>query len=249
MERSLKIVKILLTAAILAVCLLLCFQAADIYAVGNRPENFSAPGVRIEQVYTRAGVAARLAALAPAFWALAILAAAGLILQAAVGSREKTVPLRHPEDTLRRLRAQLSTLPEEALAEERKRRNVCLAAGAATAVGLGFSLFYLLNGRNFASLDLEATVAPWAALGLAAWSGAVVYCGRSLEREIALVKALPRDQKAPAAEGKKKNGLLYLRLVLGAAGIVLVALGAANGGLRDVLVKAINICTECIGLG
>ncbi|MFR0735032.1 MAG: CD1871A family CXXC motif-containing protein [Oscillospiraceae bacterium] len=22
-----------------------------------------------------------------------------------------------------------------------------------------------------------------------------------------------------------------------------------NGGLRDVLVKAVNICTECIGLG
>ncbi len=225
MERSLKIVKILLTAAILAVCLLLCFQAADIYAVGNRPENFSAPGVRVEQVYTRADVAARLAALAPAFWALAILAAAGLILRAAVGSREKTVPLRHPEDTLRRLRARLSALPEEALAEERKRRNACLAAGAATAVGLGFSLFYLLNGRNFASLDLEATVgamllhvAPWAALGLAAWSGAAVYCGRSLEREIALVKTLPRDQKAPAAEGKKKNGLLYLRLVLGPPG-------------------------------
>jgi len=31
--------------------------------------------------------------------------------------------------------------------------------------------------------------------------------------------------------------------------VVLIVLGIANGGLWDVLVKAINICTECIGLG
>ena len=30
---------------------------------------------------------------------------------------------------------------------------------------------------------------------------------------------------------------------------VLIAAGVLNGGLRDVLIKAINICTECIGLG
>ncbi len=29
----------------------------------------------------------------------------------------------------------------------------------------------------------------------------------------------------------------------------LIAAGVLNGGLRDVLIKAVNICTECIGLG
>lgn len=37
-------------------------------------------------------------------------------------------------------------------------------------------------------------------------------------------------------------GLLVL-----AAGFVV--LGVLNGGLRDVLMKAVNLCTECIGLG
>lgn len=37
-------------------------------------------------------------------------------------------------------------------------------------------------------------------------------------------------------------------LVIGIAAL-LIALGIANGGMRDVLVKASNICTECIGLG
>lgn len=41
--------------------------------------------------------------------------------------------------------------------------------------------------------------------------------------------------------------------IIRAALIVLAALlivaGILNGGLRDVLYKAKNICTECIGLG
>ena len=31
--------------------------------------------------------------------------------------------------------------------------------------------------------------------------------------------------------------------------LVMLAAGVMNGGMRDVLVKAVNICTECIGLG
>ena len=34
-----------------------------------------------------------------------------------------------------------------------------------------------------------------------------------------------------------------------AAALALLAAGAVNGGARDVLGKAVKICTECIGLG
>ena len=40
-----------------------------------------------------------------------------------------------------------------------------------------------------------------------------------------------------------------LRWVLFLAGSALILWGALNGSLYDVLVKSINICTECIGLG
>ncbi|MBS5668154.1 MAG: thioredoxin [Firmicutes bacterium] len=40
-----------------------------------------------------------------------------------------------------------------------------------------------------------------------------------------------------------------LRAGLYGVAILFIVLGVMNGGLRDVLVKAINICTECIGLG
>lgn len=39
------------------------------------------------------------------------------------------------------------------------------------------------------------------------------------------------------------------RKILAGIGMALVAYGVANGGAMDVLTKAINICTECIGLG
>ena len=37
-------------------------------------------------------------------------------------------------------------------------------------------------------------------------------------------------------------------IVLGAA-VVFIVLGALNGGARDMLYKAVKICTECVGLG
>lgn len=39
------------------------------------------------------------------------------------------------------------------------------------------------------------------------------------------------------------------RILLYAVALLLIAAGILNGGMRDVLIKAINICTECIGLG
>ncbi len=60
------------------------------------------------------------------------------------------------------------------------------------------------------------------------------------------VKAKKERKEHPKA---KKVGVAILRVALAAAGIALVVVGVFNGGMRDVLMKAINICTQCIGLG
>ncbi len=39
------------------------------------------------------------------------------------------------------------------------------------------------------------------------------------------------------------------RMAVLCLGVLFIVLGTMNGGARDVLIKAINICTECIGLG
>ena len=55
-----------------------------------------------------------------------------------------------------------------------------------------------------------------------------------------------RFDDATARDGRRTRAV---RWIVGAAALAFLALGAANGGAWDVLVKAINICTECIGLG
>ena len=40
-----------------------------------------------------------------------------------------------------------------------------------------------------------------------------------------------------------------IRILFFLAAAALIAAGVCNGGMRDVWVKAVNICTECIGLG
>ncbi|MBR2329934.1 MAG: thioredoxin [Clostridia bacterium] len=40
-----------------------------------------------------------------------------------------------------------------------------------------------------------------------------------------------------------------IQIVLGVCAVVLIVIGIGNGGMADVLAKAVKICTQCIGLG
>ena len=69
-----------------------------------------------------------------------------------------------------------------------------------------------------------------------------------------LLKVLRSMSKKDAEGAIKKsvrrfNTVLAVRIAVFALGVALVVLGVLNGGNRDVLGKAINICYECIGLG
>ena len=55
---------------------------------------------------------------------------------------------------------------------------------------------------------------------------------------------LPRTGEQPSDRGTNA-----VRVALLLAAGALMVLGAMNGSMEDVLRKAINICTECIGLG
>ena len=66
-----------------------------------------------------------------------------------------------------------------------------------------------------------------------------------------------KDRKAdrpsdPAGPVKPEPGQKHRRIVQAAivvTAVLLIAAGILNGSAGDVLVKAIHICTECIGLG
>lgn len=48
---------------------------------------------------------------------------------------------------------------------------------------------------------------------------------------------------------KWKSKTLWLQIVLILLGVVFIAIGTARGEVKTVLMKAIYICLECIGIG
>lgn len=56
------------------------------------------------------------------------------------------------------------------------------------------------------------------------------------------------NKSVPQAKKTERN-IVSIRIAMYIAAAAFIIWGILNGGLRDVLVKAINICTECIGLG
>ena len=63
----------------------------------------------------------------------------------------------------------------------------------------------------------------------------------------------PRASKAAAplynTSPETARRRVIIRRVLLVAAVIFVVLGVQNGSMKDVLVKAIRICTECVGLG
>lgn len=143
----------------------------------------------------------------------------------------------------------------------------CVAATVLTGLCVWNKNNYVPAGDNFNPMrDMLAMLPKMLAPVLVAFAVLVAtayYTDYSKKRELAEVKRLLADNKgAPKptpksaektarklSEKGEKKLLLYSRIALVTLGGALVIVGCFNGGAREVLEKAINICTECIGLG
>ena len=252
--------KILLIASgtlTVLLCAALCASVVALYRSGmaRRAET----GSSTAPIFTREAVGRQLTALSPlaGLW-LAAAIAAGASGCAAPGS-EKTDP--QTEQVLRLLNARVIDPPPEAKQEQKNRKVIRAVCCLFVLLCCGWGLVWLLNGSHFQSWDLErvigamlAHILPPLALGFAALLLSVYLCDRSRRREMNVLLDVIQNSPPPAAPASGKDAPETgrrgaLRAALYAAAAVLIVLGVLNGGLRDVLVKAINICTECIGLG
>ncbi len=143
---------------------------------------------------------------------------------------------------------------------------ICAAAGVCFAIG---AIVYLAIPSHFPNIDVNGeildmvkVILPCVFVEFLLCCGVAVFEGKSAQKQLEYVKQLV---KAPAAEaevskfgafiGKVKSALgnkyviLGVRIAVGAIGVAFVIAGVFNQSIKDVLVKAINICTECIGLG
>lgn len=131
------------------------------------------------------------------------------------------------------------------------------------------------EGLDHSIVSMIAFVVPWTVLGLACLIVTTVLQGKSMQREADAAAALMKEAAAAkaaeaasaaaetvkAASASKAAAPLYntspetarrrviIRRVLLVAAVIFVVLGVQNGSMKDVLVKAIRICTECVGLG
>lgn len=120
-----------------------------------------------------------------------------------------------------------------------------------------------LNGDVIAA---SLFILPFLAVSCLLFLAASFFCKASLDRELSLVKTRISE---PALENavtvapetlRKRNAFAFLdtrdatvtlvvRVAVLAVAAVFIVLGVLNGGMNDVLEKAVRICTECIGLG
>lgn len=144
--------------------------------------------------------------------------------------------------------------------ERKNRIQVKLMCGIAFVAIMTFPALYFLDLGHFtvARLNQDIVKALLYTLipsieGLLLCYCCELFCQRSILREIEIWKeAIKAGATAPSQETPKpdhQKRTLYLRVAVGTIALLFIVIGIFNGGAMDVLLKAIAICTECIGLG
>ena len=148
-----------------------------------------------------------------------------------------------------------------AILSERKKRSICNAVRAVLVLaGAAVFLFFALDFSRYHQTEINKSVIFMMTVlapcinATGAYSVFVnFYCKKSLEKEIELLKKIP-DKKGENEEKKRNEKVAKTLAAVGkiailAIAVVLLVYGAVSGGFSDVMTKAVNICTECIGLG
>lgn len=150
-------------------------------------------------------------------------------------------------------------LKDAIFAERKKRKKASLISASVSGVSAVVFLVYALNPNHFES-DINASVInavyillPCLALAFFTALFTAVFNKKSVHAEAELLKTAPNAQKDAKNDEKpcnnSENTIRLVRAVLVLAAAVLTVYGYFSGGFEDVLTKAVNICTECIGLG
>lgn len=251
----------------LVVAALFIYEVCDIYfgSGGGKP-------------FTRELVYARLGDIAVPFWIWVAMIIVGLVLWEVFPPQGKKKYGQDVRYSLYRLRKKLPVKAEGELHEaaaqvakyERILKMIWAIAAAGCVIFAVCGLVYMLDFSHFRgdepTEDIKTAVikiCPYVICAFALCIGAVIYEGWGAKRELPHIKklvalgkkddvSLNRLQRAyytAVAAVESDKYIWSVRGVLLVVGVLFVILGIFNDGAGDVLLKAVNICTECIGLG
>ncbi len=160
---------------------------------------------------------------------------------------------------LERLYATRNANDPDIVAEQKRRKVLSVVRTVLVLAGLAVFFGYAVQPSHYTE-DINASVirAMWVAIPcfVVPFAFAIVAAyatDKSYQREIALLKKQPRiieDLSITPPDTKKRGtAVAVLRTMLLVLALAALIYGFVAGGTVDVLTKAINICTECIGLG
>ena len=234
----------------LVVCgLLLMLSCLQIYLSGG------------DQIYTPEKVATYFGRIAVPVYILLGMIVLSIVWQLIDRLPAKAAKGKHPNMQLRRL--QLTRDPSQSDSDKqlalgrlvRNRRVLMLICTVIWVLCAGVFLFFALVNCSFYPEPAQATTyvvslmpvfAPCCAVALG-YSVVSAYLLRgNTQKQIALYKQLP-----PLSEKTdRKHAAVYIvRYGILVLSIAVIVYGLMTSGWQDVLTKAVNICTECVGLG
>ena len=214
--------------------------------------------------FSREIVAAHFGKIAiPVYLCLALVIGSIVLEIFLPGTVKKIVPEKNDSLILQRLQRKIDlpacdpSLIAKVLKEQQSRMCHKIVTVALLVIGSAIFLVYALNGDNFHQREITDSLIQAMYLLIPCMAvpfGYAVFAGyhsrASIRREIEVLKqAGSNHSPAPVESVAKKDVSLILRWVFLAVAVVFLVWGYCIGGTADVLTKAINICTECVGLG
>lgn len=239
---------VLVSAAIVVAGICLIAACVGIYQSGDRP-------------FSREAVAAAFSHIAVPVYICLGLVLVGFLLHLLMPEEEQKPAPDLTIPTLRRLQAKADLSQAEPAAaaavqaERRKRRLHRTVTLVLLATGSAVFLWYALRGGSFHQSEINASMIramlvllPCMAVPFGYGVFTAYSDKRSMKKEIDLLKPIPKTEEAAVPKGRF-DWVFIARCAVLVLGIVLLVWGWLENGAADVLTKAINICTECIGLG
>ena len=239
---------------IIALGIALILSCLDIYNSGARPYSPESIGLRFQRI-------------AILVYACIAVIAGGIILTLVLPAQEKKPkPERDALMAMNKLKAKVPSLDAADSQAARKEQKLRLGMRIATAVVFAglmvYPAIYFMDGAHFSIAALNDDIRHAVCITLIPAFAGLMLCficalleAKSISRETAVYKKAIAAAKgsaaaaAPAAETSHVTALVVTRCIVLAAAVCFIVLGIFNGGMKDVLDKAVAICTECIGLG
>ncbi len=250
-----KIFEILFTVYTVLLGVMFIWHTVDIYLDGISNQNVN------NDIYSRSIVSQHLSQILifAIIWILMIIA--GFVLFKMFPYKKEALIYKEPSYQLKRLKKRSNENIDQLdfVAKQNKVIFYLKITGIVLwSITIIWSIIYLANPKNFPKIDVTKEILKMIlnifplviiSLGFSCFvSFKESFSANSILSQIKN-QEIKFTNKEKTLTAKKNKVVLITRIAIAIIAIVFIVLGAFNGTMRDVLIKAINICTECIGLG